>query len=402
MATVWVRAYEELNEFLPDEKRKRTFGHELHEGTTVSKLLTDLGIPSLKVDLVLAGDTSVDFAHVISNGERISLYPVFETLDIVEVTRVRREPLRSTRFITDRSLNRLAVYLRLLGFDVASFADKVIGPDLLRQAEAEERIFLTQDYQDIDTAAMSRVLFIKGQSPGQQLREVLSRLDLYRAAARHAWDVVPDEAREIQERLRHEVVIRDDFGNVGFIGAADVAFEENNSRVRAVVAVLSFPQLELCESAVAVLPLQFPYLPGLLSFRETPAILQALAKLRQLPDLLFCDGHGLAHPRRFGMACHIGVLSGIASIGVAKKLLIGNHGELPHERGAWVPLIDRDETIGAVVRTRAGVKPVYVSVGSGVCLETAIEYVLRCSRFRLPDPSRWADRLSRQRSSSKG
>jgi deoxyribonuclease V len=132
-----------------------------------------------------------------------------------------------------------------------------------------------------------------------------------------------------------------------------------------------------------------------LSFRETPAVLDALHKLRRQPDLLICDGQGVAHPRRFGLACHIGILEGLPSIGVAKKRLLGSHDPLRDERGAWQPLVDGGEVIGAVLRTRVGVKPVYVSVGHRVRLETAIEYVQRCTlRYRLPETTRWAHRLA--------
>jgi deoxyribonuclease V len=199
----------------------------------------------------------------------------------------------------------------------------------------------------------------------------------------------------MQRQLAHEVVLSDELGDVNLVGGVDVAFDEGGATAGAAVAVLSFPELELLDSASARLPLRFPYVPGLLSFRETPAVLEAIAGLQRVPDLLFCDGHGYAHPRRFGMACHVGVLTGIPSVGVAKSVLTGSHGELTRERGAWAPLLEGGETIGAAVRTREGVKPVYVSVGHRISLATAIGYVLRCSRYRLPEPSRWADRLSR-------
>ncbi len=217
-----------------------------------------------------------------------------------------------------------------------------------------------------------------------------------RSAPCHSWDVTPDEAAEIQLLLSRQIVPQDDFDQVRFVCGADVAFEENDTVAKAAVAVFSLPDLELCEVATARVPLRFSYVPGLLSFRETPAVLDAIAKLRRLPDLLFCDGHGYAHPRRFGMASHVGVLTCIPSIGVAKTLLIGSHGDLPIERGTWVPLVDSGETVGAAVRTRTGVKPVYVSVGSRISLGTAIDYVLRCSRYRLPEPLRRADHLARR------
>jgi deoxyribonuclease V len=135
--------------------------------------------------------------------------------------------------------------------------------------------------------------------------------------------------------------------------------------------------------------------PGYLSFREVPAVLAALKKLRTRPDLLLCDGQGVAHPRRFGLACHLGLLLDIPSIGVAKSRLIGTHGDVPEQKGGWTALEDDGEIIGAVLRTRAGVKPVYVSVGHRISLATAIDYVMRCTtRYRLPETTRYAHRLA--------
>jgi deoxyribonuclease V len=133
----------------------------------------------------------------------------------------------------------------------------------------------------------------------------------------------------------------------------------------------------------------------LLSFREIPVLLDALAELASPPDLLLCDGQGLAHPRRFGLACHLGVLTGLPAIGVAKSRLLGSHEEVPDRRGAWVPLVDKGETVGAVLRTRQGVRPVYVSIGHRVTLESAIRFTMAClTRFRLPETTRWADRIA--------
>jgi deoxyribonuclease V len=141
---------------------------------------------------------------------------------------------------------------------------------------------------------------------------------------------------------------------------------------------------------------RFPYVPGYLSFREIPAVLAVLERLSVRPDLVLCDGQGIAHPRRFGLASHIGVLTGLPTVGVAKSRLVGTHGEPGRERGDWVPLMDKDEIIGAVLRTRAGVKPIYVSIGHRVALETAIAFVLACTtRYRLPETTRAADRLSK-------
>jgi deoxyribonuclease V len=159
--------------------------------------------------------------------------------------------------------------------------------------------------------------------------------------------------------------------------------------------VLQLPGLELSETAIGCCVTSFPYVPGLLSFREAPAVLAALENLEDLPDLLMYDGHGLAHPRRFGAASHIGLLTGIPTIGVAKGPLVGGHAPVPPERGAWQPVMAEGEIIGAALRTRSGTRPVYVSIGHRLSLATAIDYVLRCSRgFRLPEPTRWAHQLA--------
>jgi deoxyribonuclease V len=179
------------------------------------------------------------------------------------------------------------------------------------------------------------------------------------------------------------------------VAGIDVGFEEAGSVTRAAVAVLAFPTLRPLESALARLPTAFPYVPGLLSFREIPAVLEALHQLSAPPDLLLCDGQGYAHPRRFGLACHLGVLTGLPSIGVAKSRLLGTHGPLPAHKGAWVPLLDGEETVGAVLRTRTGVAPLYVSIGHRVTLPTAIHWVLACTtRYRLPETTRQAHRLA--------
>ncbi len=207
-----------------------------------------------------------------------------------------------------------------------------------------------------------------------------------------------EEARAWQERLRGRVVRRDRLGGeVRTVAGIDVGFERGG-RARAAVVVLDFPSLALREQAVACLPVRFPYVPGFLSFRELPAVCAALARLEVAPDLLLCDGQGLAHPRRFGLACHLGVLTGTPSIGVAKSRLIGApRGRLAQVKGSWVPLVDGGEVVGAVVRTRTGVKPLYVSIGHRVSLETAVEYVLRCTtRYRLPETTRLAHRLASQ------
>lgn len=211
----------------------------------------------------------------------------------------------------------------------------------------------------------------------------------------HRWDVSPQEAIAIQERLRPAVIGQDKLGRVRYVAGLDIGFQEKNTITRAAVAVLTYPDLQLVEHIVDHRPTSFPYVPGLLSFREAPAALDALAKLEIRPDLLLCDGQGLAHPRRFGLACHIGLLADIPAVGVAKTRLIGQHEPVLESRGSWQPLWHEGEMVGAVLRTRTNVKPVYVSIGHRISLETAIEYVMACTpKYRLPETTRWAHRLA--------
>lgn len=226
------------------------------------------------------------------------------------------------------------------------------------------------------------------------------------------WPTTVAEARQIQESLRAQVIADDKFGQVRTVAGVDVGFEKGGTVTRAAVVVLDFPSLEWRTQAIARQRTRFPYVPGYLSFREIPAALAALEKLHVQPDLLLCDGQGLAHPRRFGLACHLGLITNIPSIGVAKSRLTGTHGAVPSTKGEWVPLLghpapaafftkgageleDGMEIIGAVLRTCPGVKPVYVSIGHRIGLATAIEYVLRCTpRYRLPETTRQAHRLA--------
>jgi deoxyribonuclease V len=211
----------------------------------------------------------------------------------------------------------------------------------------------------------------------------------------HPWPATAAAAIALQRQLRERVIVADQLGTVRLVAGLDVGPESDGRVMRAAVAVLSFPDLKTADQVVARRPESFPYIPGLLSFREIPALLDALAKLGVTPDLLLCDGQGLAHPRRFGLACHLGVLTGIPSIGVAKSLLVGEHAPLPFARGAWRPLRHQGEVVGAALRTRAGVAPVYVSIGHKVSLATAIDYVLACApRYRLPETTRAAHRLA--------
>ena len=214
----------------------------------------------------------------------------------------------------------------------------------------------------------------------------------------HDWPTTVEAATELQQQLRQKVTLVDCLGKVKSVAGVDAGFEDKGSITRAAAVVLSFPDLQVQQSAIARCPTQFPYIPGFLSFREVPALLEALRQLTLTPDLILCDGQGLAHPRRFGLACHLGVLLDIPTIGVAKSRLLGEHEELPNQRGAWQPLIHQDEIVGAVVRSRTGTKPLYVSPGHRVSLETAIEFTLRCApKYRLPETTRQADKLASRR-----
>ena len=211
----------------------------------------------------------------------------------------------------------------------------------------------------------------------------------------HPWRVTPQQAISIQNELRHQIITQDDFGEINTVAGVDVGYENSGRATRAAVVVLEFPALSVREVAVSRCRTTFPYVPGLLSFRELPAVLKALKKLKARPDMVLCDGQGLAHPRRCGIACHLGLVTGIPAIGVGKTRLLGTHPPVPNRRGAWLPLLDGDDCIGAVVRTRVDVKPIYVSIGHRIDLVTAIDYVLRCApRYRLPETTRQAHRLA--------
>jgi len=234
-----------------------------------------------------------------------------------------------------------------------------------------------------------------------------------RLAKLHEWNVTPAAAREIQERLRTKWEGEDRLGDIRTVAGLDAAFALSGSQAlkkrsrwtalreanRAIggVVVFRFPEMVEIARASAVLPLRFPYVPGLLSFREIPALLAALAKLKRMPDLLFCDGQGYAHPRRMGLATHLGILLDRPTIGCAKSILIGTHSDLAEKTGSWAAMTDDKaavERIGAAVRTRDGVKPVYISQGHRVSLESAIRLTLAVGDgVRIPQPTRAADQF---------
>jgi deoxyribonuclease V len=213
--------------------------------------------------------------------------------------------------------------------------------------------------------------------------------------ALHPWDLSPSEAIALQRRLCDRVESHDRLGELRRVAGVDVGMPRGSSVARAAVAVLSWPELELVEHVVVESPIRFPYVPGLLSFREIPAVALALERLQSRPDLILCDGQGRAHPRRFGLACHLGLLTDTPTLGAAKSRLIGTYAEPGLRRGASTRLLDGSEVIGRVVRTRTGVRPLFVSVGHGITLDRAVELTLRAaSRTRLPETTRWAHRLA--------
>ena len=209
----------------------------------------------------------------------------------------------------------------------------------------------------------------------------------------HRWDVSPSEAMEIQQQLRSRVSMERTVGQVNTMAGVDVYFK--GEVARAAIVVLSYPELTPLDYSLADLPAEFPYIPGLLAFREAPAVLAALEKLKTEPDLFIFDAQGLAHPRRMGLATHLGVVIDRPSIGCAKSRLCGSHHEPGPERGSYTYLYDEDEVIGEVVRTKTDVNPLYVSIGHKVDLSTAIEYVVNCcTGYRLPETTRYAHRVA--------
>jgi deoxyribonuclease V len=212
----------------------------------------------------------------------------------------------------------------------------------------------------------------------------------------YAWPLTVEEALVIQEKLRDQVITSDQLQeSIQYVAGVDMGFAADGTISRAAVAVLSFPDLQLIETSLAHRPTTFPYVPGFLSFREIPAVLDALEKIKTIPDIILCDGQGIAHPRRLGIASHLGLLIDMPTIGVAKSLLVGKHEKLPESKGSTQPLIYKGETVGAVLRSRTGVKPLYISSGHRISLPTAIDYVLRCTtKYRLPETTRIADKLA--------
>ena len=213
----------------------------------------------------------------------------------------------------------------------------------------------------------------------------------------HPWDLSPKEAIALQATLAARVIREGDLDEraVRRIAGADVAFDKLNGRAVGAVVLLAYPSLDEVDRVVIETPVTFPYVPGLLSFRETPVLLGAFERLPETPDLLMVDGHGYAHPRRFGFACHLGLLLDLPAIGVAKSRLIGEQGTVAGPRGSRADLTHEGDVIGLMLRTRQGVRSVYVSVGHRISLAAAERWALNCARgYRVPEPTRRADRIA--------
>jgi deoxyribonuclease V len=208
----------------------------------------------------------------------------------------------------------------------------------------------------------------------------------------HPWNLTESEACLLQQELATKVIKEDQLSGVNLVAGTDVAYEKCGDKLVAAVVILDAHTLDVIETVTAEDHTHFPYIPGLFSFRELPPLIKAFAKLQHSPDLVVCDGQGLAHPRRFGLACHLGVLFDVPTIGCGKTRLLGKHQEPDTTRGAVAPLVDNDEVIGNVLRTQTDINPIYVSIGHRISLATACEWILKTSpKYRLPETTRQAD-----------
>lgn len=213
----------------------------------------------------------------------------------------------------------------------------------------------------------------------------------------HGWDVTPKEAMEIQERLRKQIILENapEAESINKIGAADVSYDKKTNLVYATVMIFSFPDLRMLEEKDAIQPATFPYIPGLLVFREGPALIEAFQKIDTKPDVIMFDGQGIAHPRGIGIATHMGILLDKPSIGCAKTVLVGDYAEPEETAGSQSPLTKEGAELGVALRTKNHVEPVFVSIGHKIDLKTAIKIALECTRgYRLPEPIRQAHIMS--------
>ena len=207
----------------------------------------------------------------------------------------------------------------------------------------------------------------------------------------HSWEMTIPQAQEVQKRLASQVSRESEVGDPHLVAGVDISAPDASGVARGAVVVLRCPGLSIVEAEIAEEKVKFPYIPGLLSFREAPLIIAACERLKSTPELIMVDGQGIAHPRRMGLASHVGLFLDTPTIGCAKSILCGRHGELGEGVGSCSELIDNGEVIGAALRTKAGIKPIYVSIGHKVDLPTAISWVMACLKgYRLPEPTRLA------------
>lgn len=210
----------------------------------------------------------------------------------------------------------------------------------------------------------------------------------------HSWDLSPQEAIKLQEELKEKIILKKGFSKIKRIAGADISFSKKSNRAYAAVIVFSFPELKILDEEYTIGNLSFPYIPGLLTFREGPLLIETFKKIKIEPDVIIFDGQGIAHPKRLGLATHMGILLDKPTIGCAKSKLIGTYQEPEREKGSYSLLKDDGEIIGAVLRTKEDVSPVFVSPGHKIDLKSSIEIVLECLRgYRLPEPTRQAHLL---------
>ncbi len=210
------------------------------------------------------------------------------------------------------------------------------------------------------------------------------------------WPENPSKAIAMQQQLANQIITLDDFETIERIAGVDVAYDEDSDLLVAAVAILDAKTLATIQTVTYRGESNFPYIPGLFSFRELPPLIEAFKQIAEPPDLIICDAQGRAHPRRFGLACHLGLTFDLPSIGCGKKKLVGSESELGPERGAYSDLIEDGDVVGRSLRTQTNVKPVYVSIGHKISLATACEWILRlCPRYRLPETTRQADQAVR-------
>lgn len=215
---------------------------------------------------------------------------------------------------------------------------------------------------------------------------------------KHPWNITEAEALHLQKTLSAKVIKEDRLAEVNLVAGVDVTYSKVSDKLVAAVVILDSTTLEPIEQVVTVDTCRFPYIPGLFSFRELPSLIKAFNKLENIPDLVVCDGQGYAHPRRFGLACHLGVIFDVPAIGCGKTRLIGDADTPGERRGEFSPLIENKEVVGNLLRTQDGVNPIYVSIGHRISLSTACDWVLKLSpKYRLPETTRLADQAVRAR-----